>query len=58
MRGEPMADDPRTELQREILAFFFALPQSAGYLLAGGAALIATGLSTRPTDDLDLFGSA
>lgn len=52
-----MADDPLTELQREILTIFFALPQSAGYLLAGGAALIATGLSTRPTDDLDLFGS-
>jgi hypothetical protein len=52
-----VADDSLTSLQREVLAIFFALPESTGYLLAGGAALIATGLSTRPTDDLDLFGS-
>ncbi|NBY12194.1 MAG: hypothetical protein EBQ75_04475 [Actinobacteria bacterium] len=29
-----------------------------GFLLAGGGALLATGLTTRPTNDLDFFGSS
>ena len=36
---------------------FFALPSSQGFLLAGGAALAAHGLTARPTQDLDLFTS-
>jgi hypothetical protein len=30
-----------TDFQREVARLFFDLPQSAGFLLAGGAALIA-----------------
>jgi hypothetical protein len=36
---------------------FFALPESAAFLLAGGAALLATGLSERPSAYVDLFSS-
>jgi hypothetical protein len=32
-----------------------ACPQSAGFAVAGGAALIAHGLIQRPTRDVDLF---
>ncbi len=34
---------------------FFSLPESAGFAVAGGAALVAQGLIHRPTRDLDLF---
>ena len=34
---------------------FFALPASQGFLLAGGAALLAQHLTARPTEDLDFF---
>jgi predicted nucleotidyltransferase component of viral defense system len=34
---------------------FFALPASRGFLLAGGAALVAQHLTARPTEDLDFF---
>lgn len=34
---------------------FFALPESRGFLLAGGAALLAHHLTTRATEDLDFF---
>jgi hypothetical protein len=33
----------------------FGLPASKGFLLAGGAALLAQHLTTRPTEDLDFF---
>jgi hypothetical protein len=46
-----------TDLQRLVLGLFFGLPESDGFVLAGGAALIATGLTERPTQDVDLFGS-
>jgi hypothetical protein len=36
---------------------FFNLPASDGFLLAGGGALLASGLTTRPTRDLDFFGA-
>lgn len=52
-----MADSTLTELQRVVLEMFFALPESDGYVLAGGAALVATGLTNRPTTDVDLFSS-
>lgn len=52
-----MGDNTLTEIQRVVLELFFALPESEGFVLAGGAGLIATGLSTRPTCDLDLFGA-
>jgi hypothetical protein len=40
-----------------VIEAFFALPESAGYLLACGAGLVAAGMSSRPTDDVDFFGS-
>ena len=52
-----MAEYALTELQREVLLIFFDLPESSGFVLAGGAALVASGLSERPTKDVDLFGS-
>ena len=41
--------------QLEVARLFFALPASKGFLLAGGAALLAQHLTTRPTEDLDFF---
>ena len=43
--------------QQEIARLFFSLQSSNGFVLAGGGALLASGLSTRPTQDLDFFGS-
>jgi hypothetical protein len=57
--GEP-ASDPAgglTEFQVEAAQVFFGLPSSSGFLLAGGAALLAQHLTDRPTHDLDLFTS-
>jgi hypothetical protein len=44
-----------TQFQIEVSQMFFSLPASAGFLLAGGAALAAQQLTTRPTRDLDFF---
>ena len=44
-----------TAFQVEVAQLFFALPASAGFLLAGGAALVAQHLTSRPTHDLDFF---
>lgn len=44
-----------TTLQVDIAGIFFALEETQGYLVAGGAALLARDLITRPTADLDLF---
>lgn len=41
--------------QSEVARLFFALPASQGFLLAGGAALLAQHLTARPTEDLDFF---
>jgi len=46
-----------TEFQAEVARLFFELPASEGFLLAGGGALLASGLTTRPTHDLDFFGA-
>jgi hypothetical protein len=43
--------------QLEVARLFFALPASQGFLLAGGAALLAQHLTERPTEDLDFFTS-
>lgn len=37
---------------------FFGLAASRGYVVAGGAALLASALISRPTQDLDFFASA
>jgi hypothetical protein len=44
-----------TEFQREVAQLFFELPASDGFLLGGGAGLLATGLTSRPTQGLDFF---
>jgi hypothetical protein len=41
--------------QLEVARLFFTLPASQGFLLAGGAALLAQPLTARPTEDLDFF---
>ncbi len=53
-----MDDDALTDFQREVAGLFFSLAESEGYLLAGGAALVASKLTARPTQDLDLFTHA
>lgn len=52
-----MSENNLTAAQAEVLRLFFSLPESEGFLLAGGAGLVVVGLSDRPTDDLDLFAS-
>jgi len=42
-----------TAFQMEVARLFFALPESEGFLLAGGAALLAQHLTARSTEDLD-----
>lgn len=44
-----------TTFQVDLAGIFFALDASSGYLVAGGAALLASELIARPTEDLDLF---
>jgi hypothetical protein len=46
-----------TAFQILVAETFFGMVESRGFLLAGGAALIAQGLSERPTQDLDFFTS-
>jgi hypothetical protein len=38
-----------TDFQVDVARLFFALPESEGFLLAGGAALVAQALTDRPT---------
>ncbi|WP_207890884.1 nucleotidyl transferase AbiEii/AbiGii toxin family protein [Rhodococcus sp. Eu-32] len=47
-----------TAFQVRVARLFFSLPASKGFLLAGGAALVAQNLTTRPTQDLDFFTSS
>lgn len=46
-----------TRFQADIARLFFSLPSSAGFVLGGGAALLASGITSRPTRDLDFFCS-
>src|SRR5437588_4060102 len=48
---------PLSAFQQEVASVFFELAASEGFLLAGGAALVANQLTTRPTQDLDFFRS-
>lgn len=41
--------------QLKVARLFFTLAASKGFLLAGGAALLAQHLTARPTEDLDFF---
>jgi hypothetical protein len=54
-RSDPTG--PLTAFQVVVAREFFAIPSAQGFLLAGGAALAVHGLTTRPTQDLDLFTS-
>ena len=47
-----------TALQVDLAHLFFTLDAAEGYLVAGGTALLASDLITRPTEDLDLFTAA
>ncbi len=55
-RGGPIPDT-FTTFQVIVARAFIGLPESQGFLLAGGAALVALGLTHRPTHDLDFFTS-
>jgi hypothetical protein len=44
-----------TSFQLQVALLFSGLPASDGFLLAGGGALLAQGLTVRPTQDLDFF---
>lgn len=46
-----------TPFQIDLAGIFFALDAAQGYLVAGGAALVASELIARPTEDLDLFAA-
>jgi hypothetical protein len=48
--------DP-TDFQIAVAGVFFGLKASQGYVVAGGAGLLASELINRPTEDLDLFAS-
>lgn len=47
---------PLTDLQERVAALVTALPESEGFVLAGGAAMAAHGVLDRTTRDLDYFG--
>ena len=55
---EPAEPPGLTDFQLEVSRTFFDLPASEGFLLAGGGALLANGLTQRPTQDLDFFRSS
>ena len=44
-----------THFQVQVARLFFSLPEGVGFLLAGGAGLLAQHLTIRPTQDLDFF---
>ncbi|MCL1897506.1 MAG: DUF6036 family nucleotidyltransferase, partial [Micrococcales bacterium] len=43
------------EFQAAVARAFFNTPESKGFFIAGGAALIVNGIIDRNTDDLDAF---
>ena len=52
-----MSEGSITAFQAEVARVYFALPEAGSFLLAGGLALVAHGLTDRPTEDLDAFTS-
>lgn len=56
--GGGVTGEGLTAFQVAVSQLFFGLDESAGYVVAGGAALLASDLITRPTQDLDLFVGA
>lgn len=55
VEGEAGGAPGLSAFQVEVAQLFFSLPESAGFVLAGGAALAAQRLTSRPTQDLDFF---
>ena len=53
---EPNDSMSLSRLQRRVSTLVFALPEAAGFALAGGGALIAHQVVDRTTRDLDCFG--
>ncbi len=53
-----MTGEGLSAFQVAVSQLFFELEESAGYVVAGGAALLASDLISRPTQDLDLFAGA
>ena len=49
---EPLA---LTDFQVQVAQLFFSLPETAGFLLVGGAGLVAQHLTSRPTQDIHFF---
>ncbi|MEL4183536.1 nucleotidyl transferase AbiEii/AbiGii toxin family protein [Corynebacterium bovis] len=47
--------DANVELQRRIATIALSVVSDSGFALAGGAALREHGISTRPTQEIDLF---
>lgn len=47
-----------TRLQQRLVKLVLAATEPYGFALAGGAGLIAAGLSTRPTNDINVFSWA
>lgn len=54
---DPPSNSGLTPFQLEMAELFFNMPTSRGFLLAGGGALLAQNLTSRPTFDLDFFTS-
>jgi hypothetical protein len=44
-----------SDFQIEIVRLLFSLPESSSFLLVGGMALLAQGMSVRPTEDVEAF---
>lgn len=53
-----MEESELTDFQVAVAEVFFGLRESRQYVVAGGAALLASELISRPTQDLDLFTHA
>jgi len=47
-----------SDIQLEFCRLFRSLPSSSGFILVGGAGLLLTGVSERPTKDLDFVTAA
>lgn len=52
------APGPLSDLQVSVAEIFFGLDEAFGFLVAGGAALVASKLIARSTEDIDLFTAA
>ncbi len=49
---------PLDPIQAGVALLLFSLPESTGFAIAGGVALLAHGTIDRPTRDIDAFAAA